>query len=260
MRLRKIREDRARISLEAAARITGISDSTLYRMETGKRRISTEEVAMVTTAYGVSLDERQEIIQFVKSGDPGGWWEKPLPGVPEEMGTLASYESEALTLTDWAVMLIPGLLQVESYARALLASDGVGREDADLRWIARKRRQRILGTKDYTAFIYETALRLPFGGRQVHREQLKHLYGARDRGIGLRVLRADQAVSLLSHSWLYMTFPNVSPVVNVEMLSGGVYLQDDRVDPYTGRLRMLDTLALSVSETQTMLGQALKEM
>ncbi|OLF18808.1 hypothetical protein BU204_04740 [Actinophytocola xanthii] len=260
MRLRKIREDHAGITLEGAAKLTGMSDTTLFRMETGKRRITTEEVAMVTTAYGVSWEERQEIIEFVRSGDSGGWWEKPLPGVPEEMGLLASYEHEALTLTDWSVMLIPGLLQVEPYARAVLACDAVTQEDVDVRWKARKRRQRVLGTKDYTAFIYEAALRMPFGGRQVHRQQLKHLYGARDRGIGLRVLRANRPVSVLSHSWLYLTFSSVSPVVNVETLGGAVYLQDDRVDPYTRRLRVLHELALSVSETQTMLGLLLKEI
>jgi uncharacterized protein DUF5753 len=75
-----------------------------------------------------------------------GWWDRPLPGVPTEMGTLASYESDASSLTNWAVSLVPGLLQIEDYAMAVMLSQEVRTEVAELRWIARRRRQKILGT------------------------------------------------------------------------------------------------------------------
>ncbi|OLF16245.1 hypothetical protein BU204_17915 [Actinophytocola xanthii] len=259
MRLRGLRQTRAKLNLEKAAKVTGLSPATLCRIETGKRGVSSEEVAVIATAYRIPSSERKELIEFVKSGDSGGWWERPLPGVPPEMGVLASYAAEADSLTDWAVMLIPGLLQVEPYARALIRSDGVPPEDVDFRWIARQRRQEILGKIDYTAFVYETALHVPFGGPQVHKEQIRHLVGARDRGIGLRILRA-RPLSLLFHSWHYMTFPGAEPVVNVEVLGGGLYLQDDRVDLYTRRLKLLHDLALSSAESQAMLQALLKEM
>lgn len=261
MRLRELRTSRAELSLENAARVAGLSPAMLSRIENGKRHISSEEVAMITTAYKVPVAQRRELIDFVKSGDTGGWWERPLPGVPHEMGLLASYASEANSLTDWSVMLVPGLLQIESYARALWLADCVSPEDADLRWVARKRRQQILGRVDYTAFIYEGALRVPFGGPQVHQEQLRHLIGARDRGVSVRVMRKQQSIGgVLSHSWLYMTFPSATPVVNVETYGGGIYLQHDRAEPYTRRLAMLDELALSSSASRTMLQAVLKEV
>ncbi|MGB3437604.1 MAG: helix-turn-helix transcriptional regulator [Actinophytocola sp.] len=258
LRLRALRETRG-VTQEALAVVVGLSPSMLQRMETGKRRIEPETVATITTYLQVPANERQELIDVLKAGDKGGWWEHPLPGVPEEMGLLASYAADADSLTDWSLLLVPGLLQIEPYARAMWIANGVPAEEADLRWVARKRRQEILGTIDYTAFIYEGALHVPFGGPEVHRQQITHLMTARDRGISVRIVRERQPIGVLLHSWLYMTFPSVDPVVNVEVYGGGFYLEEDRVEPYTRRVEMLHDLALSSSESRSMLQALLKE-
>jgi len=229
-------------------------------METGKRRIEPETVATITTFLKVAARERRDLIDFLKTGDKGGWWEHPLPGVPEEMGLLASYADDASSLTDWSLLLVPGLLQIEPYARAVWAANGVSPNDTDLWWVARKRRQEILGKLDYTAFLYAEALRTPCGGATVLRQQIAHLLAARDRGVSVRIVRERQHISVLSHSWLYMTFPNLEPVVNIEVYGGGFYLQEDRVEPYTQRVRMLHDLALSGSESRSMLQTMRKEL
>lgn len=259
LRLRALREERG-ISQEALAVAVGLNPSMLQRMETGKRRIEPETVATIATYLQVPAKERQELIDFLKTGDKGGWWEHPLPGVPEEMGLLASYAEDADSLTDWSLLLVPGLLQIEPYARAVWVANEVSPGDADLRWVAKKRRQEILGRIEYTAFIYAEALRIPFGGGDVHRQQITHLITARDRGISVRIVRERQPVGVLSHSWHYMTFPSLRPVVNVEVYGGGFYLQEDRVDPYTRRVEMLRDLALSSSESRSMLQALLKEL
>ena len=259
-RLRAIRKQRTDLSLEAAARLLGWSPATLSRTENGTRDISSEEVASIVTAYQLPAPEREEIIQDARSAHSSGWWDRPLPGVPEEMGVLASYAAEANSLTDWTVGLIPGLLQVEPYAMALMVSDGIAEEDAQLRWLARKRRQKILGTVDYAAYICETALRIPFGGRDAHCDQLEHLLGARDRGISIRVVPEHLPFGFLSHSWLYMTFPNTSPVVNVEVAEGGVYLLDDQARHYTAKLELLGRVALSNVESSTRLASIMREV
>lgn len=177
-RLRAIRRQRTDLSLEAAAELLGWSPSTLSRTENGIREISSEEVASIVTAYKLPAAERAEIIQDARADNTAGWWDSPLPGVPEEMGVLASYAAEADSLTNWAVMLIPGLLRIEPYAMAMWRSDGLGEKDAHVRWVARRRRQKILGNVDYTAFIHEAALHMPLGGPNTLRDQLKHLVGA----------------------------------------------------------------------------------
>lgn len=258
-RLRAIRKERTELTLEAAAKRLGWGLATMSRTENGQRHISTEEVAMILTAYGIPAGERDEVIAEARAENASGWWDRPLPGVPSEMGTLASYESDANSLTNWAVSLVPGLLQTEDYAMAVMLSQDWPPEVAELRWVARRRRQKILGTLDYAAYISETALRTPFGGPEGHRKQLKHLLDARERGIPVRVVAAHLPLGLISHSWLYMTFPHMSPVVNVEIAGGGVYLHDDQAAPYAKLLTKLDHTALSTRESQTKIRSILKE-
>ncbi|GAB1511637.1 helix-turn-helix domain-containing protein [Actinophytocola sp. KF-1] len=259
-RLRAIRRQRTNLSLEDAARLLGWSPSTLSRTENGLREITSEEVATIVTAYRLPAPERAEIIEDARADNSAGWWDRPIPGVPEEMGVLASYAAEANSLTNWSVMLVPGLLQIEPYAMALMLSDGISEEAAQRRWVARRMRQKILGNVDYTAFIHEAALYIPFGGRDAHRKQLEHLVGARDRGVGVRIVPRRRPYGVISHSWLYMTFPNTLPVVNVEVAEGGVYLFDDQAKLYTTRVDLLNQLALSTQESSTFLRSLVKEI
>ena len=214
---------------------------------------------MVLIAYQIPSAEREKVIAEARAENASGWWDRPLPGVPTEMGTLASYAADADSLTNWAVSLIPGLLQTEEYAMALILSDDVPLDVAELRWLARRRRQKILGTVDYAAYISETALRTPFGGSQSHRKQIRHLLDARERGIAVRIVPQHLPAGLINHSWLYMTFPHATPVVNVEVAGGGVYLHDDQAEPYGKVLAKLDHIALPISESQAMLRSILKE-
>ena len=258
-RLRAIRKERTKLSLEAAAKLVGWGLATMSRTENGIRHISTEDVSAILTAYRIPAAEREKVIAEAKADNASGWWDRSLPGVPTEMGTLASYAADANSLTDWAVTLVPGLLQVESYAMGLMHAGDVSPDVAKLRWLARQRRQKILGKLDYLAYISEMALRIPFGGIEGNRKQLEHLATARNRGIGVRIVRAHIPLGLISHSWLYMTFPNTSPVVNVEVAEGGIYLHDDQAEPYTQMLAKLDRVALSTHESQAMLGLMLRE-
>lgn len=231
----------------------------MSRLENGHRNISTETIAMVLLVYGIPSAEREEFIAEAGAENSSGWWDRPLPGVPAEMGTLACYAANADSLTDWAVTLVPGLLQTEEYAMGLILSDGVAPDVAELRWVTRRRRQKILGTVDYRAYISESALRTPFGGPPSHRKQIRHLLDACDRGIPVRVVPERLPVALISHSWLYMTFPHTTPVVNVEVAEGGVYLHDDQAEPYAKVLDKLARIALSTSESQTVFQSILKE-
>jgi transcriptional regulator with XRE-family HTH domain len=258
-RLRAIRKERTDLSLEAAAKLLRWGLATMSRTENGGRHISSEDVAMILAAYQIPAAEREDVIAEAKAENASGWWDRPLPGVPSEMGTLASYEADANGLTDWSVSLVPGLLQTEDYAMALMLSQDWPQDVAELRWVARRRRQKIVGTVDYAAYINETALRTPFGGPEGHRKQLKHLLEARDRGIPVRIVREHLPVGLVSHSWHYMTFPHMTPVVNVEFAEGGVYLHDDQAEPYAHLITRLDHIALPTRESQTMLRSIMKE-
>lgn len=259
-RLRAIRKERANLSLEEVASRAQWSPSTMSRIETGKRHVSTEDVATICTIYELPVAEREELIESARAGNSSGWWDLALPGVPMDMGALASYEADAIRLTDWSVNLVPGLLQTYDYAVGMMRSGDVATADIEGRWIARLRRQQILGTVDYTAFIGESALRTPFGGVEALNGQLRHLIDARKRGIGIRVVAEHQPHLLVTHSWLLMEFPHASPVVNVEARNGSVFLHDEVAETYLSLLERLDKVALSAPASLAMLKKTLEEM
>src|SRR5207253_360879 len=121
--------------------------------------------------------QREGLINRAKSLDEPGWWSRPLPGVPSELGVLASYEAEAHTITDWSTNIVPGLLQTYEYAKAYMLDEGVPSSDIEMIWMARLRRQQVLPKIEYTAYIGETAIWTPFGG-QAFTDQLLHLIDA----------------------------------------------------------------------------------
>jgi len=251
--LRAVRKLRTDLSLEKAAERLQWSLAKMSRFENGKCHITSDDVATVTATYRVPLTERNTLVRYALNGDPAAWWDPPLPGIPHEMCALASYFDDAETITDWSATLIPSLVQIEGYAKALLLAAGRTPEEAHTTWKARENTQRKLGTVDYTVFLCENALRRPFGGPDVHREQLHHLARARDRGIGVRIVRDDLPVGALLHNWQHMTFPNATPVVNVEAIEGRFYFHADRTDIFGRQITALSKLAYSAEESSALL-------
>lgn len=109
------------------------------------RHITTDEVATLLTAWGIPTGEREEVLAEVQAGSSSGWWDRPLPGVPAEVGALASYEADAHELVDVSATLVPGLLQTYETTVGVMRADGVPERDIETRWMARLRRQQILG-------------------------------------------------------------------------------------------------------------------
>ncbi|MEV0425120.1 helix-turn-helix transcriptional regulator [Micromonospora sp. NPDC050495] len=85
-------------------------------------------------------------------------------------------EREAVTLRSFQSVVLPGLLQTEAYARAVLTGAGtLPRTDIDRHITARLARQGILRREDppqFTSVIDEGVLRRPVGGAKTMREQL----------------------------------------------------------------------------------------
>ncbi|RLP94386.1 XRE family transcriptional regulator [Micromonospora sp. BL4] len=93
-------------------------------------------------------------------------WFRPWQEIEREAVSLRSYES----------VVLPGLLQTEAYARAVLSGAGlIPRADIERHLTARLARQSLLKRDDppqFTAVIDEVVLRRPVGGRSTMREQL----------------------------------------------------------------------------------------
>ncbi|SCL29015.1 hypothetical protein GA0074692_2647 [Micromonospora pallida] len=96
-------------------------------------------------------------------------WFRPWQEIEREAVALRSYES----------VVLPGLLQTETYARAVLTHGGlIPRGEVERHLATRMARQGIL-TQDnpprFTAVLDEAILRRPVGGRRTMHEQLRAL-------------------------------------------------------------------------------------
>lgn len=91
------------------------------------------------------------------------------------------YEQGAVTLLSYQNQVVPGLLQTEGYARAVFGClfPPITPEESEERLSARLDRQRIFERKPWPPMmnflLEEVVLHRPIGGRDVLREQIRHL-------------------------------------------------------------------------------------
>jgi transcriptional regulator with XRE-family HTH domain len=172
----ELRRARARAGLtqDQLADKIGYSPSLVAHVETGTRAPSAD--------FARHADEAL---------DTGGLLSRLQPLVRSEaypawFRDWVEIEREATTLRWFEPLLIPGLLQTEEYARAVLqaAHPASGDDEVERLVSARMDRQSIL-TKDKPPLLWviidEGVLTRPVGGTQVMREQVDRLIGAARR-------------------------------------------------------------------------------
>jgi transcriptional regulator with XRE-family HTH domain len=159
-RLRIAREQQVpKVSRRALAERLNLSGSAIAAWESGRNMPdpqTLEKVERILSTNGLLKD----IVECMVTG------EKPQ----EYAANWVHVEANAATLPRFTYDLIPGLLQTEEYARAIL------RDDEQVR--VRIERQKVLAKEEppvVIALIDESVLYRNVGGPTVMREQLRHL-------------------------------------------------------------------------------------
>lgn len=168
-----------------------MSGSQIRKIEAGDRtpdRTLVEAIEDVSElACGGAVVQLFDIVadRLSKNGAYPGWFADWL-----------AKESQAAKLRWFEPLVVPGLLQTEAYARALLGDRTGFNGDVDEAVSARLDRQAILERDDPVelfAVIDEAVLHRQVGGPQVMAAQLKHLTDPPGRTI-LRVIPASTGV------------------------------------------------------------------
>ncbi|MFC4565763.1 helix-turn-helix domain-containing protein [Nocardiopsis mangrovi] len=120
-----------------------------------------------------ALSSRGALIRLWQAANDGN-------GLAAWFQGLASLIQQATQLREYNPMLIPGLLQTEEYARAILRAGQPADTDADIeeQVKARMKRQAVLFAERPPHLIEvldEAVLRRPIGGRETMGKQLEHL-------------------------------------------------------------------------------------
>ena len=150
-----------------------LSGSQIRKVEAGTRTPS-EDLAKACEAIpelgcNGALTELYEILSVhLKRRAYPGWF----AGWPDK-------EAQARRLRSFEPLVVPGLLQTETYARAILSTRmGATREELDDAVAGRIERQRVLDREhppELWVILDEAVLRRPVGGPEVMREQLARL-------------------------------------------------------------------------------------
>jgi transcriptional regulator with XRE-family HTH domain len=194
-RLRKLREQAGLTQQEAGRRLS-YSDSKISRVEAGQLPDIHAMCAMLDL-YGLTISQWEPIKEQWKVAKQPGWWASYRL---DDQGYV-SMEDEAVLVRTFQPSFIPGLLQTETYMRAIFDRLIAPRSK---KWIeiqvkVRKRRQERLTHKDnplvFEAIIQECVLRRHYGDPVAHRAQLLRIVQlAGLPNITVRVLREDHGI------------------------------------------------------------------
>ncbi|GAA4776599.1 helix-turn-helix transcriptional regulator [Streptomyces sanyensis] len=152
---------------------------------------------------------------------------------PDWSRTFMAYAAQAVAIREYTAHVVPGLLQTEDYARALLGVDLDLRDEAQLeeRLTARLARQNRLdgpGRPELLAILDEAVLRRPVGGEEAMREQLARLVRtAAERQSCILVLPfAHGEHDMLGGSLTVLRLPNGTEVAYCEGAHHGQLFED----------------------------------
>ena len=122
--LRRLR-DAAGISREDAGYHIRASGSKISRMELGRVSFKERDVTDLLELYGVTdPSEREKLVQLTHEANAPAWWQKYQDVVPDWFAVYVGLEEAAQLIRYYEVQFVPGLLQTEEYARALISRSG----------------------------------------------------------------------------------------------------------------------------------------
>jgi len=266
--LRRLRE-RAGYTTEQAAEAIRASHSKISRMEHGRVSFKERDIADLLTLYGVaSLTERQGLLTLAREANTPGWWAGYSDILPNWLEPYFGLEAAASFIRTYELQFVPGLLQTDDYARAVIKlGNAVTEDEVSRRTEARINRRLLLDREDPPrkwAVIDEAALRRPIGGRDVMREQIRHLIKMADHpAVTLQVLPFGAGGHrALGGPFTILRFaePDLRDVVYIEQLTSALYLDKaTEVDSYLEVMEQLCLQAEPVARTQDVLNAILED-
>jgi len=266
--LRRLREA-AGLSREAVTAKTGLDESSIYRVETAQTRPQRRTVLALLGTYGITDPAKvDELVELAKTAGQPGWVQTYEEYLPEQYTVYIGFEGEASSLSNYETVFVPGLLQTEDYARAVIHGvvPAISDEQVQQRVEVRMRRQDVFKRPDpmqFWAVIDEAAIHRQVGGLDVMRAQLQHLVAAaKAPHITLQVVPFGAGAHPgMPGSFVVMEFPDPSDpaLVYTDSMAGDLFLEKESdVQRYRATFQQLTAQALSPADSRKIIQKALK--
>lgn len=263
-RLRELRHQRDLTVEDVAGRLL-CSATKVSRLETGMRRPSLRDVRDLCTLYDLDEQASAELMNLARGAREQGWWTRY---VDVSFEPYIGLETEATAITCYSMYDVPGLLQTEEYARALIKAIApeIGADVFEQRVEVRLRRQRLLEQDNrpcYRALLDEAVLHRRVGGAQVMYTQLGKILEAAEKGRAtVQIIPFDiGAYGAQDSNFVLLEFgeSSVSPVVYVEGMTGSRYIdREPDVGGYREAVEQLRNSALNPRDSIRRLNQLRK--
>ncbi|MEE4593578.1 helix-turn-helix transcriptional regulator [Streptomyces sp. DSM 41524] len=269
-RLQDLRE-KAGLSFEQAGRALDVTHATIRRMEKAEVGLKLPYVEKLLRTYGVTDPEEVEgFLSLAREANKAGWWHRFRDVLPEWFNTFVSLEVEANLIRAYEPHYIPGLLQTEDYARAVLRAGMPHAPESEIeRNVALRLERQALLTRDNPPMLWvvmdETVVRRPIGGAETMRAQIARLIEeAEAPHIRLQVMPFDAG----PHPAMYGPFhifrfpiPELPDIAYTETLVSGSYFdQRDDVSAFLEALDRMCAQAAPAQTTQAILSRIRKEI
>ncbi|MFF5243617.1 helix-turn-helix domain-containing protein [Streptosporangium sp. NPDC000095] len=263
--LRRLRVERG-LSMQEVAERMDLTAASVSRIETGRRGIRPRDLRAFLDMYEVPEADREPLMALSREARQRGWWQNYGDVLPGEYATLIGLEAEAASVRTYQQTLVPGLLQTEEYARAVVAATrpGDAEEEIERRVSVRMERQKRLADDrplELSVVLGEGVVRQHMGTTETTATQLRYLAEVGRRpNIMIQILpyRAG-AHQAMTGSFNIVGFPAPSDldVIYLENMSSGLYLEDSAdVRRYVAVFDYLRAAALSPADTAVMLMNA----
>ncbi len=268
--LRKLRET-AGITRDDAGYHIRASGSKISRMELGRVSFKERDVTDLLELYGVTAEaEREKLVQLTTEANAVPWYQKFQDVVPDWFHVYVGLEEAAQLIRVYEVQFVPGLLQTEGYARAVVLQGAPGLDPAEVerRVQLRLGRQKLLSRNSpprLWVIVDEAALRRPMGGRDVHIAQIERLMDViGEPNITLQVMPFRYGGHAAEGgAFTIMRFPetDLPDIVYTEYLTGAHYIDKaEEVERYAAVMERLSVAGTSPDRTREILAGILKEI
>ena len=243
------------LTVEDAANHLLVSPSKISRVETGQRNITARDIRDLAVLYRLTDEERELLAELSVGGKIRAWWQ-PF-NLPHYYSTYVGLEADAISIRDFAMGVVPGLLQTAQYAEVVVRAVAVDMSDESVRQRVQTRleRQRHVlhdAATNFSAMIDESALRRVVGGPAVMQNQLKTLVAESELpNVAIRVVPfAAGPLPVPTNKFIILSFDGLPDVVFLESLTGQLVLErESDIAAYHAAYATLQGLALPADDS-----------
>jgi transcriptional regulator with XRE-family HTH domain len=273
--LQKLRQEKGATQDQVAAALDW-SPSKLIRIEGGVVGVSTTDLHALLRYYGLedSDPEVARLTEIARQARQRGWWALYKNEVRPTYLEFLGYEAGASTIRNCQPLVIPGLLQTESYANALTVEYLPSYNQRDIVVEMRLQRQEQIleraNPPQLHVVLDEAALRRRVGGQvdpAIMPDQLRHLLEMMDRpNITIEIIPFSQGAHFgMMGQFTVLEFAGIGLADVLYLENSGAWdsivaVRDAYVTDYKIAFENLRQLAMPTDETVAFIERIIASM